>query len=321
MKIKFLFGCILFSFNLWAQQLTYVPDDHFEQELIDLGYDDVLDDFIQTSHIDTITHLNLVLRGISNLTGIEDFVDLIVLDCQSNYLSDIDLSHMPNLLQFNCFGNQLTELDISQNTHLTELYCSGNQLTSLDVSQNSDLFILHCAYNAIENLNVSQNPVLLVLYAPGNVLTNLYTYGAVSLNHLDCSWSSVTRLDVSSNVNLTELDCQFSQLTCLNVANGNNENFNFFWPGSNLNLTCIEVDDADWANANWIDFGSQYYFSNYCNNGCSSSTTGLNEHMNDTKNLIQILDLMGRETNFKPNIPLIYVYDDGSIEKVFSVEY
>ena len=37
--------------------------------------------------------------------------------------------------------------------------------------------------------------------------------------------------------------------------------------------------------------------------------------------LIQILDLMGRETTFKPNTTLIYIYDDGSIEKVFSVEY
>ena len=45
MKIKFLFGCILFSAHLCGQQLTYVPDDHFEQELIDTGFDDVLDDY------------------------------------------------------------------------------------------------------------------------------------------------------------------------------------------------------------------------------------------------------------------------------------
>jgi hypothetical protein len=30
---------------------------------------------------------------------------------------------------------------------------------------------------------------------------------------------------------------------------------------------------------------------------------------------------LGRETTFKPNTPLIYVYDDGSIEKVFRVKY
>ena len=47
----------------------------------------------------------------------------------------------------------------------------------------------------------------------------------------------------------------------------------------------------------------------------------LSEILNVPKNLTKILDLMGRETTFKPNTPLIYVYDDGSIEKVFSVEY
>tara|TARA_S200002703_G_scaffold143431_1_gene136477 strand:- start:199 stop:873 length:675 start_codon:yes stop_codon:yes gene_type:complete len=40
-----------------------------------------------------------------------------------------------------------------------------------------------------------------------------------------------------------------------------------------------------------------------------------------SNNLIQILDMMGRETSFKPNTPLIYVYDDGTTEKVFSVDY
>ena len=48
---------------------------------------------------------------------------------------------------------------------------------------------------------------------------------------------------------------------------------------------------------------------------------GISELSSQPKNLIQILDMMGRETSFKPNTPLIYVYDDGSTEKVFSVEY
>jgi len=53
----------------------------------------------------------------------------------------------------------------------------------------------------------------------------------------------------------------------------------------------------------------------------ASDFVGLNDLVLGSKTLIQILDLMGRETTFKPNTPLIYVYDDGSTEKVFSVEY
>ena len=37
---------------------------------------------------------------------------------------------------------------------------------------------------------------------------------------------------------------------------------------------------------------------------------------NQPRKLIRILDLLGRETTFKPNTPLIYQYDDGSVEKV-----
>ena len=48
---------------------------------------------------------------------------------------------------------------------------------------------------------------------------------------------------------------------------------------------------------------------------------GLTSLDSANRKLIQILDMMGRETTFKPNTPLIYVYDDGSTEKVFSVEY
>jgi len=57
-----------------GQQMTYVPNDNFEQALINLGFDNVLDDFVQTSSIDTVKGLqNLGGWNISDLTGIEDF--------------------------------------------------------------------------------------------------------------------------------------------------------------------------------------------------------------------------------------------------------
>ena len=40
-------------------QQTYVPDDGFEQKLIYFGYDSVLDDYVTTSSIDTVTRLFL----------------------------------------------------------------------------------------------------------------------------------------------------------------------------------------------------------------------------------------------------------------------
>ena len=35
------------------------------------------------------------------------------------------------------------------------------------------------------------------------------------------------------------------------------------------------------------------------------------------RNLIKIVDFLGRETNYRTDIPLIYIYDDGTVKKVF----
>ena len=105
-------------------------------------------------------------------------------------------------------------------------------------------------------------------------------------------------------------------VNCILLDNGNQQclNINFSCNGDDDNETCIQVENPILMEA--AHFTSDSYFSTNCSN-CTSSLTELTT----SKNLIQILDLMGRETSFKPNTPLIYVYDDGSIEKVFSVEY
>jgi hypothetical protein len=57
--------------TLFAQQ-TYVPDDKFEQALIDLGYDiGPLNDSVPTANIYIVTRLNVARKSIVDLTGIE----------------------------------------------------------------------------------------------------------------------------------------------------------------------------------------------------------------------------------------------------------
>lgn len=55
--------------------------------------------------------------------------------------------------------------------------------------------------------------------------------------------------------------------------------------------------------------------------GNCNLSLNLEEQINTpTKTLIRVTDLMGRETGSKPNIVLIYIYNDGTTEKVFIVE-
>ena len=66
----FLFTSVLIG------QTTYVPDDNFEQALIDLGYDDVIDDYVLTANISGVTTLYVGSKEIADLMGIEAFTAL-----------------------------------------------------------------------------------------------------------------------------------------------------------------------------------------------------------------------------------------------------
>ena len=128
---------LLFYVSIAFAQTTYVPDDNFEQALIDLGYDDTLDDYVLTENISSVTSLDVREKEISDLTGIEGFTALTDLKCRRNQLTTLNVSGNTALTYLDCHNNQLTALDLSANTALTDLDCSSNQLTSINVSANT----------------------------------------------------------------------------------------------------------------------------------------------------------------------------------------
>jgi hypothetical protein len=136
---------------------TYIPDDNFEQAIIDLGYDNVLDDYVLTEAINSLTELHIDNLGIDDLTGIEDFQSLENLYCQNNHLTSFDISNNLALEILYCNNNQLSNLDISANTNLLILDCYSNQLTQLDLSSNIGLLSLYCQDNHMSNLDLTAN--------------------------------------------------------------------------------------------------------------------------------------------------------------------
>ena len=69
-----------------------------------------------------------------------------------------------------------------------------------------------------------------------------------------------------------------------------------FLADANPNLTCIDVDDVNYSTANWTNIDSQTSFSTDCNNACSN-TSSITELNNTPKQLIKIVDVLGRETH------------------------
>ena len=72
--------------------------------------------------------------GITSLQGIEYFPNLLILECDYNPISSLDVSALKKLSILRCTNCGMTSLNISGCNELVNLFCYGNQLANLDVS-------------------------------------------------------------------------------------------------------------------------------------------------------------------------------------------
>ena len=184
-KIKNLLIILLIFPLISLAQKTYVPDDIFETYLEANGMGDgiLLNDSVATDSINSVQHINISGLSISNIIGIEDFINLQNLACSSNQIDSINLTNNTLLRVLTCHNNNITELYVSSNLLLEHLDCGSNQLTTLDVSQNTALNSLNCHYNNISTLdltNLSTNIINL----------NLHTYGNFNLFCISSSFNT-----------------------------------------------------------------------------------------------------------------------------------
>ena len=191
---KLLFLVLLLSNFFGFAQYTLIPDANFEKALISLGIDiGTPDGRVLTANVRGITSLSIADTDSTNLTGIQDFVSLIELQCPRNKLTSLDLSKNTSLTLLSCWGNNLTSLDLSKNTSLTYLSCFQNQLTSLDISKNSLMSQLYCSWNELTSLNLKNgnNRDLFALNAWSN--PNLKCIEVDNKTYSDTSWLSSSK--------------------------------------------------------------------------------------------------------------------------------
>ena len=206
-------------------QNVYIPDANFKAILISpfSGVNTNGDSEIQVSEAAAYTNnINVGMANISDLTGIEAFINLTEFSCYGNQLTNIDLTQNTALTYLNCEDNQLTSLDLSQNSALDILYCDYNQLTSLNLNGAVSLGAVRANYNQLTYLDLSTNTQLEVLEVTGNKLTSLDVSQNPVLNRLDCegqNWpnSQLTSIDLSQNPNLQYVNCGKNQLISLNL--------------------------------------------------------------------------------------------------------
>jgi len=220
--------------NIPLSEKTYVPDDNFEQYLIDRGYDDVLDNYVLTKSIKDVKKIQATEGygyswsgvGINDFTGIEDFSNLEDLDCSKNTLRSLDLTKNTKLKVLKCYDCNLSNLDVSKNLELERLICDMNKISNLDLTQNLKLKYLEIGSfiifdglfgNDIETLDLTKNKELEELSCSNNSLISIDLSQNTKLSRLNCFRNNLTELDLSNNSNLVSMDSRDNPLTCIQV--------------------------------------------------------------------------------------------------------
>ncbi len=201
-----------------AQNIN-IPDANFKGALIEAGVDINADGEISHDEAKAISELDVYDRNISDLTGIEAFVNLVSLKCDDNQLTSLNLSDNTSLESLACGENKLTSLDVLNNTALIVLGCAYNQLIILDVSNNSALENLLCYTNKLTSLDVSNNIALISLSCGENQIDSLDISNNITLTELYCSDNKITGLDLSNNHALSSLSCGENLITGLDLSN------------------------------------------------------------------------------------------------------
>ncbi|MBW1298455.1 immunoglobulin-like domain-containing protein [Aquimarina litoralis] len=269
---------------------TNVLDDNFENylethdangnlvsvgDVTSMGNGIANDDYVTTAKISSVTSLDISSKMIADITGIEDFTALEILDFSTNGVGDFDLSNNTTLKELYCASNGMSSIDIAANVNLEILDCSDNSNTNINVSTNVKLKELNISTNGatslnlgnittLENLNVSNNDLTSLNLGNLSSLTDLncsvnYSINAIdftgltSLVHLTCNEMGINSIDLRSNTALETLS--INRLSGFDVDLSNNTALTSLSANSS-DLTSLNVQNGN--NANITSFDARF---------------------------------------------------------------
>ncbi len=211
-------------------QYTVIPDPVFEQALVAMGIDDVVDGHVLTANILKVTKM-AILGGsgyqqaadvktaatgnayITSATGLENFRNLTYLRFEQQKVAAFDLSTLTELTWLSLWQEPITAIDLSHNTALETLGLSETSLTSVDVSMFPDLSELD-----LQNAEGTTLPYTTPTGAMVQGLTSIDVSKNPKLGLLDVSANRLTTLDVSHNPVLQTIWGEYNDFTSLNFS-------------------------------------------------------------------------------------------------------
>lgn len=175
MKKILLFSIALFSFTLNAQNVN-IPDFNFKNYLLNnTAINTNSDSEISVAEAQAFTGtISATAIGITDLTGIEEFVNITILEVYDNILTSLDVSNNTSLTRLHCANNQITKLDVSNIPTLNQIHCQNNQLVELNLANGNNTNFLYMKSYGNPNLTCIQHDAS---YTPSYTNAGQYAQG------------------------------------------------------------------------------------------------------------------------------------------------
>ena len=127
------------SYSIHAQNVN-IPDFNFKNYLLNnTAINTNSDSEISVAEAQAFTGtISATSLGITDLTGIEAFVNITTLEVYSNILTSLDVSNNTSLTRLHCANNQITTIDVSNIPTLNQIHCQNNQLVELNLANGNN---------------------------------------------------------------------------------------------------------------------------------------------------------------------------------------
>lgn len=236
----------LFVGGFFSAQNVEFTDINFKNAIIKAypAVDANIDHQISFEEAKTLTSMrNLASYPlITNVKGIEAFINLTELSLTQKDFKTIDVSKNTKLTTLNLRENKLAgTLDVSSlsalktlelnsnalvevvlplNGNIETLYINENKLTEIDVRTLPNLKRLFLVNNQIAALDLSQNTILERLHIDKNKVTNLDLTNLTKLNWMSVNDNLLTNITFRNNPVLKTILAQNNKIKILNFQDG-----------------------------------------------------------------------------------------------------
>ncbi|MEK8179940.1 T9SS type A sorting domain-containing protein [Flavobacterium buctense] len=295
---KLYFNLLLALLSLTANaQVITIPDANFKAKLLSASPSNQIAknlagayfkiDANDNGQIEVAEALNVSVLDVNNnnvpastglliadLTGIEYFNNLTILNCAYNSISTLNVSYFPNLTRLFCQVNQLSILDFTGLTQMLSITCFQNQITVLDVEGLVNLTNVSCESNNLTTLDFSTCISLNYMTAGSNELETLFIKNG----------KNEASLGIGGNPNLTYICADEGQFT--NVQNL----LDVFGMTTNLNSYCTFTPGGTYYTVNGVSK------MDTDNNGCDSNDPGYSYMRFNVTNGTSFFSLFANQT-------------------------